>query len=212
MTALSLAETTNATEYLAAGGGRHDVANQRILSKLVEREVIHCVSCLVSHFAQNPDACTDGIDYDEILSMCSRYPDNSDEIDDLRGEIDDLQAEIEDLESQIEDLGDEADEGDVGALQSDIAKVQEDIDLKESQISDLESEQKEPLEAYEHWAVSRSLGEDLAEHGQMVGELFDFSCIWGRPTSGQSISLDYVIFEIAAEMQILSGQKYDWKE
>ena len=49
---MQLNETTCLSEYSAAGGDCHSAVNQRILSRLVHREVMHCLSCTVSHFLQ----------------------------------------------------------------------------------------------------------------------------------------------------------------
>ncbi len=63
--------------------------------------------------------------------------------------------------------------------------------------------------------IERELLEYLAarlkEQGEMTGEFFNLT-IWGRCTTGQSISMDSVIGTIAAEMQILHGQKNDWTD
>ena len=42
----------------------------RILQQLVDRDVIYLASSLVEHFASNPNACCNGVDYDEVLSLC----------------------------------------------------------------------------------------------------------------------------------------------
>lgn len=55
-------------------------------------------------------------------------------------------------------------------------------------------------EIYEHWIVSPFLADKLEAQGERVN--FDFwgLTIWGRPTTGQSISLDSVIQEIYREL------------
>lgn len=69
----------------------------------------------------------------------------------------------------------------------------------------------EPIEheAYEHWIVTEWFGSKLAEHGEIVGEFMGFT-IWGRCTTGQAISMDGVIAEIAESMGILEGQEHEW--
>lgn len=128
---------------------RDSAVNQRILSRLVEREVLHCISSTVDHFVRHPDSCVGGVDYDNILSLCS-------------GEFN--------VDGILEEH-----------------------------------------EALEHWAVTNWFSAKLAAHGQIVGELLDFD-VWGRCCSGQSISQDCVIAEIASEMGILDGQEYSWAE
>lgn len=187
----TLSDSTNLADYRAAGGESMSSVNQRILGQFVEREVVHCVSCLVGHFAKNDAACCDGISYDEILDLCRNV----------------------DYQEAAEQAGWEAFADEFGA------KCYRDTnegwtwagdsweDLCREFDIDLEAGERE---VYEHWAVSGFLGEKLKAHGETVGELLDFDAIWGRCTTGQAISLDYVIQAIAAEMQILDGQAYSW--
>lgn len=65
-------------------------------------------------------------------------------------------------------------------------------------------------EALEFWAVSSWLSQKLEAQGETVTEFFDFT-VWSRGTSGQSIFLDSVIQEIALDMEILKGQKNEWR-
>ena len=124
------------------------VENQRILAKLVTRDVVHCASVMVSELARG-----EGLDPETeqaLIDLGSRYVDN----------------ELFDFTTR---------------------------------------------DALEHWIVSKSLGLKLGQRGEIVRKFFDFT-IWGRTTSGQSISIDSVIVEIALEMEILTGQKYDWSK
>lgn len=57
----------------------------------------------------------------------------------------------------------------------------------------------EQREAYEHWIVSGWLARKLAEKGEITGEVCGLT-IWGRCTTGQSISMDGVIEEITREL------------
>lgn len=158
------------------------VKNQRICGKLVEREVGECVSSLVYHFAQNPEA-LNGSDYsydDDVLPLLSRYHENTDEIAELEVRIDELEGEEE--------------------LKSLRARKEE-----------LEDEQDNPSEVYEHWIVSSWFAGKLKEQGESVGELFGLT-IWGRTTTGQAISMDSVIQQIAANMEILDGQRNSWAD
>jgi len=65
------------------------------------------------------------------------------------------------------------------------------------------------VEAYEHWIVSKCFAEKLAAHGEMVGDVLGLT-VWGRCATGQPISMNGVIFEIAKDMEILEGMKYSW--
>lgn len=64
-------------------------------------------------------------------------------------------------------------------------------------------------EIYEWWAVSNWFGEKLKEYGQPVIEAWGKS-YWGRTCTGQAISLDGVVCRIAADMHILKGMENDW--
>lgn len=48
------------------------------------------------------------------------------------------------------------------------------------------------IEVYEHWLVDRYFGARLKDCGEVVFE-FENMTIWGRTTTGQAISMDYVI-------------------
>lgn len=61
-------------------------------------------------------------------------------------------------------------------------------------------------EIYEHWIVSSWLARKLKQHGEVVGELCNLT-IWGRCTTGQSISCDHVIQAIAEELWPEGGVK-----
>lgn len=67
-------------------------------------------------------------------------------------------------------------------------------ELCESKDLDPEDHRNEVLE---HWIVSDWLAGKLDAHGEIVDYDFMGLTVWGRTTSGQSISLDYVINEIA---------------
>ncbi len=55
-------------------------------------------------------------------------------------------------------------------------------------------------EALEHWLVSDWLADNLEAAGEMIIRDFMGLTIWGRTTSGQAISIDYVICKIHDEM------------
>lgn len=55
------------------------------------------------------------------------------------------------------------------------------------------------MEVYEHWIVSNWLANRLEAAGHPIARDFLGFTIWGRPTTGQSISMDSVILEIARD-------------
>ena len=161
--------------------------NQRVLNKLVGREVIQNVSYLVDHFMKNPEA-LQGSDYsyDDLLEI-AQVPDYETSIQNWMHDIDKSELEefcqdndIDDLNEYIEDIGGE----------------------EFCQDNDIEIVYREVLE---HWVVTDYFGRKLQEHGEAVMELFNLT-IWGRTTSGQAILLDRVIEDIGEEMEILEGQ------
>lgn len=68
---------------------------------------------------------------------------------------------------------------------------------------DLEPENDE---VYEHWVVSERFGDELKNQGLTVFE-FGNMLIWGRGTTGMSISLDYCVRRIVMK---LSEHHYVW--
>jgi hypothetical protein len=66
----------------------------------------------------------------------------------------------------------------------------------------------EPQEVYEWWMVSGWLCGLLQEKGEVI---IESESIWGRCTTGQAILLDGVISDICKDLEILEGQKNEWK-
>jgi len=61
-------------------------------------------------------------------------------------------------------------------------------------------EDEDVVEALEHWIVSDWLADKLSGQGEMITKDFMGMTIWGRTTSGQAISMDYVIEKITEEL------------
>jgi len=78
---------------------------------------------------------------------------------------------------------------------------------KDGHIEELEQEQQEIME---WWIVTDYLHRKLSEKGEPVLE-WGNNYYWGRCCSGQAIMLDSVISEICSDMEILEGQKNEWK-
>lgn len=58
-------------------------------------------------------------------------------------------------------------------------------------------------EIYEHWIVSDWLAARLEERGERIDHDFTGLTVWGRTTTGQAISMDYVIRQIVRELHNL---------
>lgn len=77
----------------------------------------------------------------------------------------------------------------------DIERLQ---DLQEA-LDEAEEAEFEYAEILEYWGVSDWLASKLKEKGELIIEEFNVS-IWGRRTSGQHISMDFIMQEIAREL------------
>ena len=189
------------------------IQNQRICAKLVEREVVCCVSMLVDHFAKNPEALK-GSDYHEEdiydLCICRSY----------LGALEECCAEDYDWRGQLGHLFDFAAhvpgrketkkriEADYHYVISE-CDGDEDTAEKVCRVFGLDPQEDE---VYEHWVVSDFLARKLEEFGEVATHDFFGLTIWGRCTTGQAIYMDSVIEQIASNMEILAGQKFEWKD
>ena len=179
--------------YIGTDGVRRSYnpsENQQICRKLVEREVVHCVSVLVSELVGKDDRwldeLSDVIDIPDWEAACENNDINvyySDACEAYMFEM------VDGSESECYNTYYEA-------CKAAVEHFNLDHDYKE---------------ALEHWAVSKWFGEQLQKHGEMViFDFLDFNAIWGRTTSGQAILLDNVVSEIAEEMEILEGMRNSW--
>jgi len=75
--------------------------------------------------------------------------------------------------------------------------------------NDYEDDGGEPelIEALEFWIVMPWFGDKLKKRGEIVNKDFLGFCIWGRTTSGQAISLDWVVQDILKD--IVERRKYE---
>jgi hypothetical protein len=61
-------------------------------------------------------------------------------------------------------------------------------------------------EIYEHWAITDNLAYFLRDNGETVVDLLGLT-IWGRCTTGQAISMDYVIKQCAIHWGLLPSEE-----
>lgn len=191
-----LNETTNLIEYMAAGGQPDSAANQRVRDDLVARNVKACLSSLIFTLINS-----DGFSDDEdIMALNIAY----DYEESCRQEG---WVPWSELGAAITDTLEE------GVVPGEFAKVEAGIIDNTSDANDWEELCRETgidpeyREVYEHWLVDRWFLARLNEFGETTGEFADLP-IWGRCTTGQSISMDHIIADIAASMEILDGQRY----
>lgn len=181
--------------------------NQNILRKFVEREVVQNISMLVQHLLEHPD-CFSGSDYhwDDLLDL-GRTVDWEeaaiDALDDWTSE--DCRTWIDDYEEEIE----QASERELKDIILRHLKEDEGLqDFVEEEGVDIDPYEREALE---FWIVSDFLQRKLGEKGEATTDNLFGLTVWGRTTSGQAILLDSVIAEIALDMEILVGQRNEWK-
>ena len=169
-----------------------DADYQRAVADFVGREVHYCASYLISELAKDEK------------HMDDLYPILSQE-DYEQGARDHINARDsrDELLSLAEYYGDQ-DLDDLKKLNDDELKEAIYTALNSSHWQDYcEGEQIDPYtnEALEHWIVSDWLADRLADKGEMIEKDFLGLTIWGRTTSGQAISMDYVIQSIYNDLQ-----------
>lgn len=203
---------TNLTEYRAAGFDPDSSANQRIRSHLVQREVVLCVSGMISELSQCDHAGT-GLDIPDL--DCILVQDDWQEpAEDHIREMDEseLVEALDDLRAEYEVPKEDAAKHLRAALMDAVgAEVDGWREFCEHRGRRIEPHQNEALE---HWIVYPFLARKLSEAGEMIleGGPFGLGPIWGRCCSGQAIAMDGVIAQIACGMEILEGQRNAWKE
>jgi len=217
-----LFDTTNLSEYTAAGGEPDSTKNQRIRDMLRQRNVKLCCSGMIQTLVQaGPDLMEElDINFEDLASVLSQ-PDYEQAVEEWiedDASIDDL-VEAELIEKQKDDEDDVQIENAEDTLCKVAARNARKLTADQLRVlyndHDIaRTSSTNDIEALEHWIVDSSFGRKLGEFGEMVSsDIFpDDWTVWGRTTSGQAISMDYVIAQIAASMQILDGQKHSWAE
>lgn len=174
--------------YKLYNGDIDSAVNQMIKDKLVRREVLVCVSDMAEHLFHWDD---DGQHYATYEEWDNYYIPVCPEC----GEHVPAQAQAELTEDEEKLFGGDAWKcpycGHVEEIEPDA----------------------EPQEIYEYWIVTEWFGEKLKKLGEPVFERWG-GWIWGRCTTGQAISIDYVVDQIAFDMKILDGMENckSWKE
>ncbi len=161
-------------------------ANQSIKDKLIRRDVIQCVSMLVYNLVQNAETFED---YHDDLYGAYEGP-----------------ADYEEAASQ-----EGWEQAKNGVFYNNPGK---DVEINETADDYEELCEEEGIDVdgyrrdiFEHWIVAESFARQLEKQGHKVLRDFFGLTVWCRPTTGQAISMDYVIDMIAENMEILEGQK-----
>lgn len=178
----------------------YSLKNQEIKRKFVQREVYACVTNMVEYILSK--SFEDSEAPFSWYDVQNYHKDYSEEIASLESELDELNGELDNLEDVLEngEINEEEYERRKEQLEDQIYEI-------ENEIESLEAKQPE---IYEWWIVSDFLGKQLIKHGEVV--LYDgLNYIWGRQGTGQAIYLDGIIHKICEELEILDGQRYEWK-
>lgn len=190
-----------------------EILFQRACGLWVERNIGQCVSSLMGDVGRNLEECSRifDFDYDEALGWFQRE-DYSEVVSDF---IDD--ADLDDLETIANMVGYWSDvlgevcvgyteEGDLVPTQEQLEGIRTKVkalitnDSEYTEIGRHLNFDPDYTEILEHWVLpERWTANDLEAEGEVV---FDFGgmTIWGRTTSGQSISIDYVIRNICKNL------------
>lgn len=189
-----------------------EVEKDRVLRRLVDREILHCVSSLIYELTQSPGV----LDEETSINLWRGIPDYEQAATDAGWQCADTNLWINEFgEEQLEE---DARRDDVETWMPVSEGAYYHLDLVETcEAEDWEElcylQSIEPIEneVSEHWLVTKYFGEELEEHGERVVELHGLT-IWCRTTSGQMIAADYIIEEIASSMEILPEQRNDWSK
>lgn len=176
--------------------GDIEIINQRICAKFVADEVIACVSDMVEINYGEDIPNKYSVDHEDVSNLY-RYPEYYGTYAKFEGGGD--YARDEEIERLTQLQEEKRSEG-IYILSADqVEKIADEID-------DLKRLELEEAEIFEWWIVTSWLGRKLEEKGYPVVER-SMGWLWGRTTTGQSISIDYVIREICQDMEFLYGQK-----
>lgn len=183
--------------------------NNRIIGKLVEREVYYCQSCLVDELLKQDE---DMELHEQITNLYNYTVDLSDgEFIGNEGAkqrvVDARQLSIDHIEEEIEDTIEDEDKD--HPAEPSVTRLERQLKTLERDIDELRQAESEPQEIFEWWLVSDYLANKLEALGHPI--LREHSCTWwGRCTTGQQISADYALGKIAEDMEILEGQAHSW--
>lgn len=196
--------------------------NQRILDKLVDREV-YCLMTAEMEYMLS-----------KVYDGDDKNPFSEEDLEDIVGNryVCGACGEVDDFEkilfSDLEDTDFESNDEEMpyrcpvcGCEYDNIEEAKDCCSAEENlyrceTCGEIYSEREyetldiEQPEVFGWWAVSKWFGEKLKEQGCVVIDAY-CKAYWGRETTGQSISLDYCVKQIAKDMGILEGMEHEWR-
>jgi DNA-directed RNA polymerase subunit RPC12/RpoP len=166
----------------------HSNVNQKIVGKLVDREVIRCMSWEIEKLLEINAKLfeADLPSYDDIAQVyqyvCPDCGHGVQELDEVKNTV----VSEDDIEEDVF----------ICPYCKHVAEDEWD---------------NEPQEIFEWWLVSEWFADKLKKHGEPILE-WGNGTYWGRTCTGQALQLDYVMCRIAEDMEILAGQKNSWED
>lgn len=169
----------------------------RTVERMVEQEVIQCVTVMVDELSETFRSNSAFGDYYDTLSSCHSKPDYEEAaVEHIQQMTIEECQEYIDVNSLLVD-----DNPNLHNLMELVREHARDDFQAFCNDYDIEPEYSE---VFEYWTISNWLYEKLEEKGEVVFELFDLK-IWGRTTTGQAIDLDWVMNEIYNDTFIIFG-------
>ena len=161
---------------------------QRACSRYVERNVICCVSSLMYDIGQNLEACSKifDFDYDEAIGWYQR--------DDWEEPVAWFIRKEATLE-QLQEIAGEELESDDEATREKVLEGVEDYE----EVGREYNLDPYVTEIYEHWSVNSWFAKELEAEGGVIFDFADFT-VYGRMTTGQSLSLDGITRRIVRSL------------
>ncbi len=160
---------------------------------LVRREVGHCVSSLVETIASAYGMSQSAVDAEPHLwALINQAAELTYPLDDYEGAAEEMgwtPTIIGDPKAQWQLMGSENGKAVVVELANSAQEACEAFDI-----------QPFIREVFEHWIVSDWLADKLEAKGEKVDRDFAGLIIWARTTTGQAISQDWVIEQIAKDL------------
>lgn len=156
---------------------------QRIAENIVRSDVHYCVSSLIHTMAMSCHACDTTDDVGELCELAAN-----------------LFAPLQDWESAARDAGwiENNDDAGNGYIDTNDGQKWACSDWEElCHEFDIDPYETEILE---HWIVSEFLAKELEARGERVEFDFQGLIVWGRTVSGQAISMDAIIQDIAKDI------------
>ena len=174
----------------------NDAVRERA-EQLVNQDVIYCVSHLVSKIAESPDVCRKlDLNFEEDVMPILEMPDWDEPASVFIADMD-RDERIDYLNDKGVEFDEDAPGGDLRTLVIETMEAEAGGAQAFCEEHDVEPDRSE---VFEHWITSEWLAGKLESKGHPIVRDFLGMTIWGRPTTGQHISMDSVILEIARDL------------